>query len=141
MNEIRKDRLRLIYVIMISLFVILVVGVSFAFFNYTRTGAANNIGTGTIYFSSNQSDTLSITNAFPLKESQVSGANLDSIEIAIEGRTTYSNGEEFLISITDVNNIVNNFLSPKGGIWISNIFRRTPKNITCQPNIFRGSSK
>lgn len=36
---------------------------------------------------------------------------------------------------------VGNFLGPKGGIWISKVLRRTPKNIMCWYDIFKGSSK
>ena len=38
--------------------------VTYAFFNYTRTGTANNIRTGRIAFTSSQSGTFNLTNVF-----------------------------------------------------------------------------
>ena len=80
--------------------------VTYALFNYTRTGGLNNLGTGTINFSSNQGNSLNITNLFSMTSSEAASANLDSIDIAIEGDTTYADGEEFVVSFTDVENIV-----------------------------------
>ena len=40
-------------------------GVSFAIFNYTRTGTANVIKVGKISFNSNQTETINLTNVFP----------------------------------------------------------------------------
>ena len=48
----------------IAILVVLVSGVTFAFFNYTRVGIANNIRVGRIYFNSGQSDTINLTNVF-----------------------------------------------------------------------------
>ena len=95
-------------VVFIVLFIIGVVGVTYAFFNYTRTGTLNNLGTGRIYFSSNMGDTFSLTNAFPMSSQEASTANLDAITIGIEGYTNYSNGEEYVISIVDYSNMINN---------------------------------
>ena len=85
----------------------LLTGVTFAFFNYTRTGTVNNIGTGRIYFNSTQNGRLQLTNIFPVKESEVNENELDSVTVGIIGDTTYPNGEEYLISFVNVNNIVN----------------------------------
>ena len=74
------------------------IGATFAFFNYTRTGAINNLGTGRIYFNSTQSDTLNLTNIFPMTSTEAGNANLDVVSIGIMGDTTYTDGEEFEIS-------------------------------------------
>ncbi len=47
-----------------AILLIALVGGTYAFFNYTRTGTANNIRTGRIYFNSTQGNTLNITNMF-----------------------------------------------------------------------------
>jgi hypothetical protein len=85
----------------------LVVGVTYAFFNYTRTGNENTLGTGRIYFNTTEGTALNLTNVFPVDSTEASNANLDSLTIGIEGDTNYTDGEEFEISIVDVNNVVN----------------------------------
>ena len=86
---------------------LLVVGVTYAFFNYTRTGNENILGTGRIYFNTTEGTALNLTNVFPVDSTEASNANLDSLTIGIEGDTNYTDGEEFEISIVDVNNVVN----------------------------------
>ena len=88
---------------------IALVGITYSFFNYTRTGTANTFGTGRIYFNSDQGNTLNITNAFPMTSTQANApnANLDTVTLSISGDTTYVNGEEFEITLTDINNTVN----------------------------------
>ena len=83
---------------------IALVGVTYAFFNYTRTGVANSIRTGNIYFNSSQNGVLNLTNVFPVASSEID--NADSVTIQIQGDTTYSDGEEFLISLVNVNNTI-----------------------------------
>ena len=71
MDNLRKNNKTIMFsLIGIMVMIVAVVGVSIAFFNYTRTGAANNIGTGRIYFNSVQGNTLNINNMFPLKSSE-----------------------------------------------------------------------
>ena len=83
------------------------IGVTYAFFNYTRTGLANNIGTGRIYFNMAQNGKLQLTNIFPVKASEVDASSLDSVSVSIVGDTTYQSGEEYLISLVNVNNTIN----------------------------------
>ncbi len=82
--------------------------VSYAFFNYSRTGNANNIRTGNIYFNTTEGTALNITNLFPMTSTEAESANLDSLTIGIVGNTTYVDGEEFEITLTGVNNTINN---------------------------------
>ncbi len=89
----------------IGLFLLLT-GITYSFFNYTRTGSLNNLGTGRINFNSEQNGTLNITNAFPIKSEELNIDNLDEITIEIEGDTTYSEGEEFEVKIVEVSNVV-----------------------------------
>ena len=50
MNNSNQSKQILLSVIGVAILVVAVVGVSFAFFNYTRTGAANQVSTGKIKF-------------------------------------------------------------------------------------------
>ena len=106
MNEI-KNKKTIFSVVVIAILLIGVVGLTYAFFNYTRTGAANNIGTGRIYFNMVQNGAINMTNIFPMTSQEASNAELDSVVVRIAGDTTYSGGEEFEISLTDVTNTIN----------------------------------
>ena len=103
-----KNRKILLSTVGIALLVISLVGVTFAFFNYTRTGNLNNLGTGRIAFNSTQNGALNMTNVFPMTSTVATNANLDTVTVNISGDTTYADGEEFQITIVDVTNTVNN---------------------------------
>ena len=45
-------------------------GLTYAFFNYTRTGTANNIRTGMIYFNTEEGNALTLTNVFPMTSTE-----------------------------------------------------------------------
>ncbi len=85
----------------------LLTGVTYSFFNYTKTGNANVFSTGDISFNTDEGESITLTNVFPMSESEASAANLDTLTIGISGSTTYTSGEEFLISIVDVTKINN----------------------------------
>ena len=54
-------------VVGIAILVVAVIGVSFAFFTYSRTGTSNNvINTGTISFVFQDGDTINLSNHFPI---------------------------------------------------------------------------
>ena len=110
MDNLRKNNKTIMFsLIGIMVMIVAVVGVSIAFFNYTRTGAANNIGTGRIYFNSVQGNTLNINNMFPLKSSEAESqiASLSGVTLQVEGDTTYDDGEEFEVTLTNLNNTIN----------------------------------
>ena len=90
-----------------AILLVALLGGTYAFFNYTRTGTANNIRTGRIYFNTTQGEELNLTNVFPMKSSEAESANLDSVTVGIVGDTTYADGEEFEITLTGLNNTVN----------------------------------
>ena len=104
MNDKNKIILRLLLVIGI---ISTLTGISLAFFNYTRTGSLNNLGTGRIYFNSTQSGAINMTNVFPMTSVEASTATLDTVSVGIVGDTTYSDGEEFEITLVDVENTIN----------------------------------
>lgn len=86
---------------------LLMVGVTYSFFNYTKTGSENTLGTGRIYFNTTEGTALNITNAFPMTSTEASTATLDSVTVGIVGDTNYNDGEEYQITLVDVNNTIN----------------------------------
>jgi len=65
----------LLSVIGVAILVVAVIGVSFAFFTYTRTGSKNNtIGAGTIDFKFTDGNAINLTNHFPISSEE--GRNL-----------------------------------------------------------------
>ena len=105
-NKSKRNKLILVVLLVIGI-ISITIGVTYSFFNYTRKGQANSISTGRIYFNSTQNGILQLTNIFPVKSTDLNENTLDSVEVNIIGDTTYTDGEEFLITIVDVNNEVN----------------------------------
>ncbi len=99
-----KTKNQMYTVIGAFILVMLLTTVTYAFFNYTRTGVANNIRTGRIYFNSTQNGTLNLTNLFPVASNEVGNSN--QIQVRVYGDTTYTGGEEFEISLVSVNNTI-----------------------------------
>ena len=103
MDNSRQSRQILLSVIGVAILVVAVVGVSFAFFNYTRTGPANTIGTGEIHFTTSQS-TVAVTNLFPIAASDVTAttpsgdANVAVTTVTIEGWTNYAYGLTYTVT-------------------------------------------
>ena len=114
-------------IIGIAILIVAVAGVTYSFFNYTRTGAANNIGTGRIYFNMTQNGALNMTNIFPLKSTETNNAVLDTVSVGIVGDTTYDDGEEFEITLVDVTNTINGKKIPIN--YIATYTAVTGKNI------------
>ena len=105
MQQKRKDKQIKLMIIGIAVLVVGLVGVTYAFFNYTRTGAANNITTGRIYFNTEQGDEVTLSNLFPITASgEVTAATpgVGSAVIHITGNTTYEQGIEYLVKSVDV---------------------------------------
>ena len=98
-----------IFVIILSMLVVIgiTVGVSYAFFNYTKTGGANVIKVGRVDFISNQTKTINLSNAYPIDPTEPGIMNDDTqvgtYELTIVGDTDYKRGIEYLISVTDAN--------------------------------------
>ena len=112
MEQNKRNNQILLSVIGIAILIVAVVGVTYAFFNYTRTGSANNIATGRIYFNTTQNGTLNLTNVFPIKSTELDESTLDSVTVGIVGDTTYAAGDGYLISLVDVNNTINGKKNP-----------------------------
>ena len=107
MSNSNSSKQVLLSVIGVAILVVAVVGVSFAFFNYTRTGMPNTIKTGTILFESSQS-TISVTNVFPVAAADVATdtTNVKTAEVTIKGSTNYTNGIDFTVKAADVSTTI-----------------------------------
>ena len=94
----------------IAVVIVVLVGVTFAFFNYTRTGSSNVVKVGRIYFNSEQGNSINLDNVFPIDKANIDTDtdNVGSVTIHVTGDTTYSNGIEYLVSAVNVNNTIGN---------------------------------
>lgn len=101
MNQSNSSKQVLLSVIGVAILVVAVVGVSFAFFNYTRTGDVNRIQTGQIYFTSSQDAPISITNFFPTPTNGTTPTNSSSAVITITGGTSYEAGMDYRLTAVD----------------------------------------
>jgi hypothetical protein len=110
MNQSNSSKQVLLSVIGVAILVVAVVGVSFAFFNYTRTGAANTVTTGQILFNSSQTQ-INVLNAFPMSKSTVQSTtltegqtnqNFSQATVTISGNTNYTDGLDFRITTQSV---------------------------------------
>ena len=89
--------------------VLLLGGVTYAFFNYTRTGSANVIKTGRIYFNSEQGTAINLTNMFPIDVSNGipnDNTKVGTVTLNVIGDTTYDEGIEYLVSAVNVQNTI-----------------------------------
>ncbi len=91
----------------VAILVVGLVGITYAFFNYTRTGSANTIRTGEIYFNAEQGNTVTLSDLFPITVAQnetvtASTPGVGSLSLHITGNTTYEEGVEYLIEAVDV---------------------------------------
>ena len=110
-NNRRSDTSKQIMLSIIGMAILLVsvAGVSFAFFNYTRTGVANTIKVGRISFNTTQDGTINVTNLFPIDSDDIGDINdsNNNVTINIVGSTDYDKGIEYLVTAEDVNVTVN----------------------------------
>lgn len=80
MEEKNNSKQVLLSIIGIAVLVIAVVGVSFAFFSYSRTGTSNNvITTGQIFMAFADTNNINLTNQFPTLDADavIKGVNTD----------------------------------------------------------------
>ena len=106
MEQSNQSKRVLLSVIGVAILVVAVVGVSFAFFNYTRAGADNSVGTGRIKFLSTQEGTTAVSNFFPeIPGSTTYTPGQASIAtVHVTGGTTFSGGLEYRVRAVDVHN-------------------------------------
>ena len=108
--EKNKKKQLIVGVIAIVLLIIATVGVTYSFFNYTRTGNANTVSVGRIAFNSSQDGRINLTNIFPIDPTETGIMNdatkVGTVAITVTGDTTYDKGVEYLVSAVNVNNTV-----------------------------------
>ncbi len=102
-----KSKKQMFIVVGTFILVMLLGTVTYAFFNYTRTGTGNAVQVGRMAFISRQTDTISLTNLFPI-DPTITGimdddTKVGTLEIEIEGDTDYIGGIEYLISSVNSN--------------------------------------
>ena len=113
-----KSRKQMFVVVGAFALVMLLGTVTYAFFNYTRTGTANTIRVGRIAFNTSQASgqdgAINLSNAFPITRTLAATDNTNASEvvITITGDTSYSGGVEYLVTATDVSNTVNSKTVP-----------------------------
>jgi len=113
-----KSRKQMYLVIGAFALVLMLGTVTYAFFNYTRTGTANTIRVGRIAFNTSQASgqdgAINLSNAFPITRTLAATdtTNAGEVVITITGDTTYSGGVEYLVTATDVTNTVNSKTVP-----------------------------
>ena len=107
-----KSKKQSLIVIGVFTLVMLLGTVTYAFFNYTRTGSQNIIKTGRIYFNSEQGTAINLTNLFPVDPTETGvmddATKVGTVTINVIGDTTYSGGIEYLVSAVNVQNSVGN---------------------------------
>ncbi len=118
MSNSNSSKQVLLSVIGVAILVIAVVGVSFAFFNYTRTGTANTVKTGQIFFEQSH-NSVQLTNVFPVTSTEaaavpgndaehpVTNPSVGYVDITVHGYTTYANGVDFTVKAVNVNTSTN----------------------------------
>ena len=91
-----KTKKQMFIVIGVFTLVMMLGTVTYAFFNYTRTGVANNIQVGRIFFESKNEETINLNNLFPIDPSNTSDMNdpdkVGTYSIDIKGDTDYEGG-------------------------------------------------
>ena len=100
-----KTKKQMFIVIGAFVLVMLLGTVTYAFFNYTRTGTANVIKTGQINFNSEQGTAINLTNVFPIDVTNgipSNNANVGSVTINITGDTDHEDGIEYLVKAVNV---------------------------------------
>ena len=140
-----KKKLTTLSIIGIAIFIIGIIGITYAFFNYTRTGTANVIKTGKIAFNTEQGNAINLTNMFPIDVSEGipdDNTKVGSVTIHVTGDTTYTEGIEYLVSIVNVQNTVGTKKLPIS-IDVSYTANGTGKTIGVEDNDYftnRGTS-
>lgn len=107
MNQSNSSKQVLLSVIGVAILVVAVVGVSFAFFNYTRSGQVNTVETGKIYFNSEQNQAIRIENFFPTIPNGTPSNNTSTAVISITAYTSWEDGIDYRISASEVSNDYN----------------------------------
>ncbi len=94
MNDEKQNRKRIVLIVIGFIVLIsLTFGITYAFFNYTRTGTPNVLSTGIIQFNYQEGTTLQLTNQFPISESDLT--NNHKLTFSISGHNNLDDGVTF----------------------------------------------
>ena len=104
-KQIIKNKQQMFIVIGVFCLTLLLGTITYAFFNYTRTGTANTIKTGRIAFNTEEGDTVTLDGLFPITTTgtvTASTPGVGSLQIHVTGDTTYNEGLEYLVKAVNV---------------------------------------
>ena len=86
----------LISIVGVVALIIVVIGISYAFFYYTSTSDDNSIQTGNITFATEYTEFTDMSNYFPATDVTDSN-NVATATIKLSGSTTYEQGIEYTV--------------------------------------------
>ena len=121
-----KSKKQSLIVIGVFILVMLLTTITYAFFNYTRTGVSNTIKVGRISFVTRQTEIINLTNVFPISSSEATGENPNYGEVVIEivGDTDYTGGIEYVVRVL-VTTYMNEF-KKRTNVYINGAERLRP---------------
>ncbi len=96
-KEINTKKRTYIYIGIIILLIIAIIGVSFAFFNYTRTGPRNTLQTGNIVFNYVDGSALTLSNQEPIGETEATTGDSNKISFSITSHNTLPDGIKYSV--------------------------------------------
>ncbi len=102
-----KKKYTFLSILFAVLLIGVVVGVTYAFFNYTRTGTANTVRTGRISFNADQGEEVTLSDLFPISASGTitpSTPGVGSVTVHVTGDTSYDKGVEYIVKAVNVSN-------------------------------------
>ena len=81
-----------ISLIVFLLFLIGLIGIEFAYLNFTRTGSNQKVIAGSLYLTLNESnDSINLTNALPESKEEARRRNDNTITFTLSGKNTSTN--------------------------------------------------
>ena len=98
----KKAKNKILIVLGLFMLMISTVGVTYAFFEYSRTSNDNIIKAGRISFNATENSTIVLNNVFPTTSSSDS-TNAKSMTITVTGDTDYEDGLEYAVILDEVN--------------------------------------
>ena len=95
----------LVYSFFIVLLIVVTVGVSYSFYNYTKTGNLNNVRTGSMNFNAEQGVEVTLSDLFPITASgeiTPETPGVGSVTVHVTGDTNYDKGIEYRVKTVNV---------------------------------------
>ena len=81
------------------------ISITYAFFNYTKTGNLNNVRTGRMNFNAEQGTEVTLSDLFPISatgEITPETPGVGSVTVHVTGDTNYGDGIEYLVTAVNV---------------------------------------